>query len=245
MSQLAAGNIPGRSVVNKFGNAPDGIQTTDTDIWSRANSAATQQIWLAPTAARVHALVSSSAADDFVVQVRGLKTWDSEETSENVTLNGQTPVNTVNSYVIIHRMKCVYTAAKTTNAGTITATAAVDNTVTAVILPGDGQTEMAIYGVPSTQKALIYQWGASIDKGATSAVSAKFELRINENPNVQTLGFLRKDDLSLQSTGINSRTKGFMPPFAVTGPAIIKIQAVASAADVDGSAGFDMELVTL
>ena len=243
-SELVLGNIPGRTYVSKFGAAPDGIQTTATDIWSRANATPTQQIWLAPTAARVHALVSSSAADTFVVQVRGLKTWDSAETSENVTLTGQTPVNTTNSYVIIHRMKCVYTAAKTTNAGTITATAADDGTVTAVILPGDGQTEMAIYGVPSIQKAILHRWTVNVDR-TTAAAAVDFTLRVNENPNIQTVGFLRKDDISLTTTGTTAHERIYMTPPVFAGPCIIKVQGIGTAADIEAESGFDLELVTI
>jgi hypothetical protein len=245
-SEVALGNITGRMSVNKFGEAPNGIQTTATDIWSRADATPTQQIWLAPTAARVHALVSSSAADTgFNVRVRGLTSWSTAETSELVAMNGQTPVNTANSYVIIHRMNIIPTAAKVTNAGAITATAADDSTVTAVILAGDGQTEMAIYGVPSVQKALLHRWSCSIDKATAAAVSVDFILRVNENPNVQTTGYLRKDDMTLQSTGTNSQDRRYAFPLAFAGPCIIKIQGVASAADVDGKAGFDLELVTI
>jgi len=246
LSELALGNITSRTSVNKFGAAPDGVQITSTDIWDRANAAATQQIWLAPTAARVHAIVSSDAADTgFNVRVYGLTSWDTAETSELVALNGTTPVNTSNSYVIIHRMKCIYTAAKTTNAGTISATAATDSTVTALILAGNGQTEMAIYGVPSTQKALLHRWNCQIDKTTAAAVSADFRLFVNENPNVQTTGFLRKDDMSLQSTGTSAFERVYAIPPVYSGPCIIKVNAIGSAADIDGESGFDLELVTI
>ena len=248
-TDLALGNIQGHYSVNKFGAAPSGAQITATDIWSRANATPTQQIWLAPTAARVHAIVSSDALDTgFNVKLWGLKTWDTAETSETVALTGQVPVNTVNSYVIIHRMKIIPTAAKPVAVGTITATAAVDNTVTALIIPPagephDGQTGMAIYGVPSTQTALLHSWYAQIDKATGVAASCDFRLRVNENPNIQTTGFLRKSDISVQSTGTNSKDRAFIIPQRYEGPCIIKIQAIASTADLDAEAGFALELV--
>lgn len=250
-SEVALGRIPGRSSVNKFGAAPNGVQVTATDIWSRANATPTQQIWLAPTAARLHAIVSSSTSDDGnpagvgarTLRIYGLKTWDSNESSEDITLDGTTPVNTANSYVIIHRMKVLTMGASGPNVGTISATAATDGTVTAIILPGEGQTEMAIYGVPSTKIALLHMWYAQIDKAAVAPTACDFELRVNENPNVQTTGFLRKADISVQSDGVNSKTRKHNLPIRFDGPCIIKIQGIASAADIDGEAGFDLELV--
>jgi len=243
-SELALGNIEGRFTVNKFGAAPSGAQITATDIWDRADATPTQQVWLSPTAARVHALKSSGTADTgYNVQVYGLTSWSTTETSELVAMNGTANVNTSNSYVIIHRMKIIPTASKTTNAGTITATAATDNTVTAAINPGNGQTEMAIYGVPSGQSALLHTWYCHIDKTSAAAATVDFEVRVNPNPNVQTTGFLRKQDISCQSTGSNSVIREFKVPPKFDGPCIIKISGIASAADVDAESGFDLEIV--
>jgi len=253
MGEVALGTMPGHKAVNKFGIAPSGIQTTVTDVWDRANATPTQQIWLAPTAARVHAIDSTSAEDApgqdgaTSLVVYGLPDWDTAETNETIALNGTGSVNTAGSYVIIHRMKCIAQASTVNpgaNVGTITATAAVDATVTATILPSNGQTEMAIYGVPSTQKALLYSWYGQIDKTSGQTAASDFILRVNENPNVQTVAFLRKADISVQSTGANSVTRYHDVPQLFPGPCIMKVQGMASGSDIDGEAGFDLVLVT-
>lgn len=249
---VARGLITGVGQINKFGAAPSGVQVTATDIWSRADATPTQQIWIAPTVARIHAIVSTSASDDGdpvgvgarTIRVYGLTSWDTAETSEVVTLNGTGAVDTANAYVIIHRMKVLTCGASGPNVGTISATAAVDGTVTAVILPGDGQTEMAIYGVPSTQTLILTRWGVGIDKASPTATTCDFELRVNENPNVQLLAFLRKDDMAVQSTGNQWQERTYGNPVAFPGPCIVKVQATASAADTDAKSGFDGYLVT-
>jgi hypothetical protein len=249
---VARGLISGITSVNKFGAAPDGVQTTATDIWSRANASATQQIWLPPTTARIHAIVSDSASDDGdpagvgarTVRVYGLTAWNAAEVSEDITLNGTGAVNTSNSYVIIHRMKVLTSGATSINVGTITATAATDTTITAVILPGEGQTEMAIYGVPSTQSFYLTKWCCGLDKASPTAVDGDFHLLVNETPTTNLLNYLYKDDMSLQSTGTSYACKHYDNPVKFAGPCIIKVQATASAADIDATSGFDGYLVT-
>ena len=241
-SELALGNITGRSSVNKYGAAPDGIQLTKTDVWSRADATPTQQIWLAPTAARVHTLASTSASDDgAVIRVWGLPTWSTAETSQDITL----PNGTTTSLVIIHRMKLLQTAAHKTLVGTVTATAAVDATITANIPIGSEQTQMAIYGVPSGSIALMHAWEAAIDKTAAAAVTVDFEIRVNERPDLQTTGFIRKWNNSVQSTGNNNFFEHFPIPLKFPGPCNIKIQGLSSSADTDAEASFHLELVDL
>lgn len=249
---VARGLITGVSSVNKFGASPSGVQTTATDIWSRADATPTQQIWLPPTQARVHAIVSTSTDDDGspagngarTIRVYGLTSWTTAEVSEDITLNGTGSVNTVNSYVIIHRMKVLTSGTTSINVGTISATAATDATVTAVIRPGEGQTEMAIYGVPSIQSFYLTRLCCSIDRASAVAVDADFTLLVNEAPTTNLLNYLWKHNMSLQSTGTSTACQNFQNPIKYAGPCIIKVQATGSAADIDATAAFDGYLVT-
>lgn len=243
---VSRGAIPGYTAVNKFGNAPDGVQTTATDIWALADSTPTQQIWLAPTAARVHAIVSTSTSDDGdpvgvgarTLQITGLQTWSSGETSETITLNGTTPVNTTNSYVIINRMRVITSGATNINVGTITATAATDSTITAVILAGSGQTQQAIYGFGTGSTLMIRTFSASIaSNSATHRMS--LTLKVNTQPDTQPTIFTDRHKINLTVAGTTVYDHPFEPPKAIIGPAIVKLTGISSTADLDASGHFD------
>jgi hypothetical protein len=250
--EIAAGTYANYSSVNKFGRAPTGVQITVTDVWDRADATPTQQIWIAPTQARVHAIVSTDDTDGKTgspnsvaartLRVYGLTSWDAAEVSEDIVLTGTDAVNTTNSYVIIHRMKVLTHGATKINAGVISATAATDATVTAAIVIGQGQTQMAIYGVPSTQTAYVTNYyGSAIE--AAAACRGSLELFVNESPNVEEINFLVKHTNGWDTTATNYIQHSFNPYFKIAGPAIIKVQAISSAADTDFSAGFDLILV--
>jgi len=72
----------------------------------------------------------------------------------------------------------------------------------------------------------------------------QFSLRVNETPNVITTGFLLKNDMYVVSSGSSSDVYNFINPPKYSGPCIIKVQGVASTADVDAKAAFDGWLVT-
>lgn len=249
--RVSRGVIPGTMAVNKFGNAPDGLQTTTSDFWPLANATPTQQVWLAPTAARVHAIVSTSTSDDGdpvgvgarTVRVFGLKTWDSLESTEDVTLNGTSAVNTVNSYVNINRMIVLTSGATSINVGTITATAATDSTITALILAGEGQTQQAIYALGSTTNLYIRAFSITIGS-QVAAHRASCTLKVCSQPTTQPAIFTHKHKLNVVAQGTSARLHPFCPPLKIEGPAIVKISGIASAADVDGAAHFDGHLIT-
>jgi hypothetical protein len=137
-------------------------------------------------------------------------------------------------------MKVLTSGSSGPNLGVISATAAVDATVTAVILAGNGQTEMAIYGIPSGKTAYILRWSCNIDRTVAVNTAVDFRLLICESPNVDPKIFLRKDDISLQTGATNQFDRHYAMPYKVAGPAIIKVNAIGSAADIDGESGFDL-----
>ena len=245
------------SKVNKYGLAPNGVQITATDIWDRADATPTQQIWLAPTAARIHELLSSVDADSDTggaiaqgagcrtLRLWGLKTWATLESSEDIVMDGTDGTDTANSYVIIHRMKCLTFGASGPNVGTITAVAAADATVTVQIGIGKGQTGMAILGVSSLQTAYMTGYDISMHEAGTPANPNEmdFTMLVNESPDVDTTVFLNKSNLGLIATGTNAYPKKYRPYKTIPGPAIIKFQALATVADSEGVAEFDLILV--
>jgi len=250
--EIAAGTYANYKAVNKFGRAPAGGQTTATDIWDRANATPTQQLWLAPTAAKKHAIVSTDDTDGKTatpnsvgartLRIYGLTSWSTAEVSEDITLTGTDAVNTTNSYVIIHRMKALTWGTSGPNTGTISATAAGDATVTASIVIGQGQTQMAIYGVPSIQAAYMTSYYGSAVKAA-AACRGSVELFVNPIPDTLTTKFLVKHTNGWDTAAQAYIKHEFAPYFKIAGPAIIKMQVVSSAADTDFSAGFDLILV--
>ncbi len=254
--ETSRGNIPGVTHVNKFGVAMDGIQLTITDVWDRADATPTQQLWVAPTQARLHDITSTAAADDGTpegagagaqaVRVWGLTTWGTAESSEDVILNGVANVATANSYVIIHRMKIIEVGSTyNLNVGNITATAQTDATVTAQISAAEGQTNMAIYGIPSTQTAYMTGFKVSAhNTGNPSTVTeTDFFMKVNERPDLDETVFLTKANLGLIATGTSGDARKYVPYKILAGPAIIKFQAISTLADTEGSAEFDLYIV--
>lgn len=244
--EIAKGNVSGHTAVTVVGRNID-IDAATEDIHDAGGT------YVAPTAARVHAVASTSASDDGdpagvgarTVRVYGLTAWTAEATSEDITLNGTSGVNTSNSYVLIHRMEVLTKGATGINVGDITATAATDSTVSAKILAGAGETQMAIYGLPSTQTLYVSRWWGSINRsgGATSG-GVDVALLCNPTADAELLNFRTIATQGLLYTGGSHRESMQEPPVVIAGPAIVKLTGIGSAANNDVSAGFSGILVT-
>lgn len=255
---VAMGLIPGTASINKFGRNIEIDAGILADIWDGGHTLASggvSLLWLAPTQPRVHALVSTSDEDSDsggtnpqgggarTLRLFGLEDWDTAESSEDIIMDGTNPVNTTKSYVIMHRMFVTSEGATSINVGVITATAASDSTVTAQIRVGQGQTQMAIYGIPSTQKAYMFELYATANKAGGATGLADVSLLVNLNSDIESLNFVTRHTFGLQTVGTSVAPLTFNPPKEIPGPAIIKLQVLSGTNDMDISAGFDMVLV--
>lgn len=243
---IANGSISGQGGENKFGRTENADNGVLTDIWSRANAVDNQPIWLSPTAPRIHTIASDSAADvaggsgTSSVLVYFLPDWDTVETTEKVTGNLNTGKAMASAAVIIHRIESIPQASSVTpNAGKITATAATDGTVTAQVEVGRGQTEMAIYGIPSVQTGFVARIHGN-EIAAAGGNEAEIRLLFNPNPDIQTLAFLRKYTLGLRGAGVSALNIHFTCWKKCPGPGILKAQVLTDADDMDIFASFDV-----
>lgn len=144
--EIAKGNVPKHSLITKFGLNDDAdTGSIPEDLWGVSG------LYVQPTAARIHAFVSTNASDTMTIFIRGINGSYGIQT-ETITMNGTTPVNTVNSYVHIHLIQNTGSA---NNLGVITATAAVDATVTINMPIGYNQSVSSIYMVPLGYKAYV------------------------------------------------------------------------------------------
>ena len=248
------GGVSGFNTMKKFGRNVEIDSGVLADVWDGGYTVASggeSLIWLAPTAAAVHNIKSSSASDASVgvgartIRIYGLKDWDTAQTTEDITLNGTTNVATANSYVIIHRMKVLTKGATNVNVGLITATATSpsNTTVTAQIEIGKGQTQMAIFGIPSTQTGYLGRFYANVNKAGGNAGLVDVTLLYNPEPDVEVVNFLTKHTFGLQTVGTSAFTIPYFMPKVFEGPGILKIQVLSGTNDMDVSAGFDVVLV--
>lgn len=235
--------------VNVFGSIENVDSATDTDIWAGANATISTALWVPPTEARVHAITSSDTADDadedpaetgaFTVLIKGLDSnW--AEISETVTLNGTANVNTVNSYIRINEMRVVTSGTDNVNAGNITATAATDATITAVILAGKGRTQQAIYSVPANYKLYVNKLYASMRKGTAANVNADVLLYARGGADAASSSWTVEEELWIYLDGSNVVNQRFDPPLVFEEKTDVRVSVEGcSANDTAFSGGFD------
>jgi len=250
--QVARGLVPGFYKVNKFGEAIDCNADAATDVWDGADGSTSTDVWVPPNAARTHAIVSTSTDDDNTsgtgmrtVKVYGLTSWDTKETSEIVILDGTDAVDTANDYVIIHRMHGVTWGTGGQNAGIIKATAATDSTITAAILATQNQTQMIIYGIPSTQTLYIKSMHASLVKDTGASAKADGELLVMPNADdnaAANTAWVNKENFLFEE-GLPPWSHYYDPVKTVAGPAIIKIQVTADTIASKAIASFDAYVI--
>lgn len=178
--QVSRGQIQGHTPVIVFGYNPD-VDTTQETVWPDGGTIPH------PTVASVLKISSSDANDTSAgtgartVFIEGLD-GDYNVVSETVTLNGQTAVNTTNSYLYVNSFY-VATAgsggenAGNINAGTGTVTAGVPAVLYDIIAAGFNSRTTGHYCVPAGYTAYLVQGLFSAGQASgTTAVTGFLKL---------------------------------------------------------------------
>jgi hypothetical protein len=233
--QVARGQINGHKTLFKFGINGD-VGTSVETVWAQGGT------YVYPSAATVMK-ISSSSADDAAagtgartILIAGLGA-NYNEISETVTLNGQTEVNTVNSYLRISRMFVVTagsgaTAVGTIYAGTGTVTSGVPATVYGMIAIGANQTQMAFWTVPAGYT--LYLMGTFYSSGNSTA-NAFTNFQLIQRP----FGGVFRQQSSTRTAGSGNFVLDLHTPLAFPEKTDIEIRAVASAGASNVSAEFE------
>lgn len=243
---IAQGKFPGVSHINKYGRNPDiDLATDPEDIWDG------QGVYVPPiVAGRLHDLASDNVNDTLlgagarVVTLEGLAPATLLWQTEDVDLDGATPVTTVLSWARIFRMKLKSAGSGLTNAGIITATAQTEGTPSAIIRTGNGKTKMAIYTVPAGKTAYMYPIYSIFNGPDIASSLCKMTLRSRGPIDVVTSPWLERHDWGLAMTGTSSFSYEFKPSkvFTEKTDIVVRCESVTQN-NSDISAGFDLVLV--
>ena len=233
--QVARGQVDGHKTLFKFGINGD-VGTSVETVWAQGGT------YVYPASATVMK-ISSSSADDAAagtgartISIAGLDA-NYNEISETVILDGQTAVNTVNSYLRISRMFVVTagsgaTAAGTIYAGTGTVTSGVPATVYGMITLTANQTQMAFWTVPAGYT--LYLMGVYFTS-ANSTANASTNFQLIQRP----LGGVFRIQSSARTAGNGDFILDLHTPLAFTEKTDIEIRAIASAGTSNVSAEFE------
>ena len=77
-------SVPSMAGLNKFGRNPSVQSAAAEDVWDAGGT------WVAPTAARIHALVSDDGDDDYGAKANGTITFGAPVVDDTVTVNSNT-----------------------------------------------------------------------------------------------------------------------------------------------------------
>lgn len=235
--QVARGQVAFHETQFKFGFNPDIDDSLET-VWAEGG------LYSYLSAASV-LKISSSSTDDTsagtgarTITISGLDA-NYDEISESVTLNGQTAVNTTQSFLRVFRMIVNTAGSGGQNAGVIyagtgTVTSGVPANKYGTIAIGDNQTLMCFWTVPRGYTAYLYQ----VDISMNTEVANKYgTVSIVARPEGGVFNI--KDKFALSQDIIHQE---FKHPIKFAEKTDLEVRAIASSsnADLAVSAGLDI-----
>jgi hypothetical protein len=245
--EVAKGNIPGHTHINKFGHNPTADE--GDDIWGGGGVYP-----FYPTAAVDVDIVSTSTDDDtggigaIQVIVQGLDTnWDEQQ--ETVTLNGTGVVQLSNTYVRLFRAWVHEAGTSNTNIGDITAFARSTGSGVTIgdvgmfIGIGDGQTLQTIYTVPNNKTAYFLKGYVGLATDAKTAENGTFRWLMKLNDGVNG-AWLVQGEMGLVNLGAgNWQYEYGVPAGPLPERTDIRIALTTASSTFDTVGGYDLVLV--
>jgi hypothetical protein len=236
--QVARSQIAGHETIFKFGFNPDVDDALET-IWTEGG------LYSYLSAATILKVSSSSTADTAAgtgartVEIFGLD-GNYNEISETVTLNGQTAVNTTNSYLRINRGIVRSAGSGGQNAGVIyagtgTVTAGVPANKYLSIAIGDNQTLMALWTVPAGYTAFVVQTDVTL---ATTQSSKYCTAKLVARPDGEVF---QVKDVFVKSQG--STTQVYSIPIRFDEKTDIEWRAIGNSAGADIAISAAMDIL--
>ncbi len=238
--QVARNQIQGHSDIIVFGYNSD-IDTSEESIWPNGG------VVPHPSVASVLKISSGSNDDDGdpagtgarTVYIAGLD-GNYNVVSETVTLNGQTAVNTTNSYLYVNEFYVVTVGSGGSNAGIIyagtgTVTSGVPAVIYDLIATGFNNRTTAHYCVPAGYTGYMVRGAITTGQASGStSVTAYFK---QHGPD----GILRVGAVSTLNNG--SVVYDFDPPYVIPEKNCVGATAIGSASNNSASAFFNIILI--
>ena len=179
------GRWPNYSMITKFG-ANNSIDTSGEDLWHGGGTYTGQPVGATPELVTVvsdNTNDTSAGTGARTIRITGLRTSTSTAyTTEDITLNGTTPVDSVNSWYRINRAIVLTAGSGGENAGIITIAHKVTTANVFAKMPaGFNQTQIAAWTVPYGSTAWIKRVRISAIRANSAAGTAQISIRVR-NP---------------------------------------------------------------
>jgi hypothetical protein len=236
--QVARGQIQGHSVVTVFGYNPD-VDTSEETVWPDGGTVPH------PTVASVLKISSSDANDTSAgtgartVFIEGLNS-SYAVVSETVILNGQTAVNTTNSYLYVNSFYVVTTGsggvnAGNINAGTGTVTSGVPAVLYDIIAAGYNNRTTGHYCVPAGYTGYMVEGLFSAGQ-ATGSTSVTGFLKQHGTDNIVRVG-------AVATVNNSAAVFLFQLPYAIPEKNCVGATAIGASANNAVSSYFNILLI--
>jgi hypothetical protein len=240
--EVARGNVPGASIINKFGHNPL-VPTTGADIWGGLGL-----YEFYPTSGQNMEIVSTDADDTnlgdgaWTVIVFGLDD-NGLEVDEIVEMDGLNPVAlTAHQYTAVYRAVVLTANGPTlTNVGAISIQISGGGTLAAFIGIDDGQTQMTHYTIPANKHGFFIEGYVALGNDDKNGVGATFQW-LSKSPGVNG-AWAVKGQAPLVNIGSSHFIYEYGAPAGVL-PSLssVKIRCTVADSISDGIGGYDLIL---